>query len=69
MISDLPQNHGWDENFDFAWTEEIFPQDVSTFLSEFSNRTGDDGDEEYEYGEEFDLEEADVDDDEEAQYL
>ena len=54
MISDLPQNHGWDQHFDFAWAEELFPQDVSTFLSEFSNRTND-GDEESEYEEEFDL--------------
>ena len=37
MVTDLPQNHGWDNEFNYTWTEEVYPEDVACFLANTSS--------------------------------
>ena len=54
MVIDQPQNHGWNDDFDYLWAEEIYPAGVCNFLVNVSNRTSDDEEEDYEIDEELD---------------
>ena len=33
MVTNLPQNHGWDDEFNYMWTEEVYPEAMTSFLA------------------------------------
>ena len=37
MVTDLPENHGWDDEFNYMWSEEVYPEDVACFLANTSD--------------------------------
>ena len=39
--TELPSNYGWDENYDYRWDKEIYPEDSASFLANASSITHD----------------------------
>ena len=39
MVSDSPQNNGWDANCNFQWSEEIYSEEVVSFLTNSASTT------------------------------
>ena len=58
MVIEPPQLHGWDDEYYFTWSSEMYPRDVAEFLASTSSISCEENNDD----EDDDIEEDDVND-------